>query len=140
MTLPVVVMPDAVYVLGSFLQAELPDYGWDIPVRDRVPTTRPARFVVVRRVGGVARNVVTDEPMVTVEAWAPTHQEAQDICALARALIHALPGTVQGSTPVYRITDVSGPQLLPDELSAQPRYTCTLQVAMRGAVVEPTSS
>jgi hypothetical protein len=137
---PVVVMPDAVYVLGAFLQSELPDYGWTVPVRDRVPETRPSRLVVVRRVGGVRRNEVTDEPMVTVEAWAPTHQEAQDLCALSRALIHALPGTVQSSVPVYRVTDVAGPQLLPDPLSNHPRYSCTLTVAMRGATVEPSSA
>lgn len=137
---PVVLMPDAVYVVGAFLQTELPGYGWDVPVRDRVPETRPQRFVVVRRVGGVHRNAVTDEPMLTVEAWARTHQEAADLCALCRALIHSLPGTVQGTVPVYRITDVSGPQLLPDDLSAQPRYTCTLQVAMRGTSVEPSSA
>lgn len=137
---PVVLMPDAVDVVGGFLQTELAAYGWSIPVRDRVPETRPTRLVVVRRVGGTVRNPVTDEPMLTVEAWAPTHQEAHDICAMARALIHSLPGTVQGTTPVYRITDVSGPQLLPDPLSAHPRYSCTLQVAMRGAAAEPVSA
>jgi hypothetical protein len=96
--------------------------------------------VVLRRVGGVRRNEVTDEPMLTVEAWAPTHQEAQDLCALCRALIHSLPGTVQSDVPIYRVTDVSGPQLLPDELSAQPRYTCTLTVALRGQPVEASSA
>jgi len=140
MTYPVVLMPDAVYVIGAFLQAELPDYGWTVPVRDRVPETRPQRFVVVRRVGGVLRNPVTDEPMLTVEAWAPTHQEAQDLCAVSRALIHSLPGQVVGTVAVYRITDVSGPQLLPDELSAQPRYTCTLQVALRGVPLSASSA
>jgi hypothetical protein len=140
MTWPVVLMPDAVDVLGGFLQVELPQYGWDVPVRDRVPETRPAQFVVIRRVGGVHRNVVSDEAMVTVEAWARTHEQAQDLCALSRALIHSLPGTVVGTVPVYRITDVAGPSLLPDDLSAQPRYTCTLSVAMRGSPVEPSSA
>jgi len=141
MTWPVVLMPDAVDVVGTFLQVELPLYGWDVPVRDRVPETRPAQFVVLRRVGGVSRNVVTDEPMLTVEGWARTHQEAQDLCALSRALIHSMPGErVVNGVAVYRITDVAGPAHLPDDLSAQPRYTCTLSVALRGSPVEPSSA
>jgi hypothetical protein len=140
MTYPVVVMPDATDVVVSYLQGILPAYGEACPVRAKVPTTRPAKFVVVRRVGGVRRNVVTDEPMMVVESWAQSDQDAIDLAELCRGLIHSLPGSVVDGVPIYRVTDVSGTQFLPDDLSAQPRYTMTIQVAMRGVPVEPTSS
>lgn len=140
MIYPVVVMPDAVDVIVGYLQTTLPTYGFDVAVRDRVPEERPASFVIVRRVGGVRRNVVTDEPMLVVEAWAQRHQDAADLAELCRALMHSLPGTVQDGVACYRTTDVSGPQLLPDGLSSQPRYSLTIQVAMRGEPVEPASS
>lgn len=122
-----VLFPDATLVVVSHLDENLTP-----PVYSKVPTTRPASFVVVRRVGGVRRNEVTDEPMLTVECWASTDEAAADLAALAFAHIDDMPGQTIEGTPVYRITDVSGPQYLPDPESQQPRYSFTFIAAMRG--------
>ena len=118
----VIVFPDAVQLVCDHLRTQLAP----TPVVSRVPTTRPASFVKVERVGGVRRNLVTDEPTLTVEAWAATEQAAQDLCQLARAHIYAMPGDGQ----VYRVTEIGGPVLLPDPLSDQPRYTFTVALAV----------
>lgn len=122
-----IVFPDAVEVVCDHLRTELDP----TPVVSRVPTTRPAAFVRVMRVGGVRRNLVTDEATLTVEAWAASEQAAHDLAQLARAHIYAMPG----DGDVYRVTEFSGPALLPDPLSDQPRYSLTVAVATVGAAV-----
>ena len=119
-----IVFPDAVELVCDHLRTLLAP----TPVVSRVPTTRPATFVRVQRVGGVRRNLVTDEPTLTVEAWAATEQAAQDLSQLARAHIYAMPG----GGDVYRVTEIGGPVLLPDPLSDQPRYSFTVAVATVG--------
>ena len=122
-----VLFPDATYVVVSHLADTLA-----VPVYSKVPTVRPATFVVVRRVGGVRRNEVTDEPMVTVECWASKDADAADLAALARAYVDGMAGETIEGTAVYRVTDIAGPAYLPDPESDMPRYTFTFQAAMRG--------
>jgi hypothetical protein len=127
-----IVFPDAVEIVCDHLRSELPDHGYTaIQVVSAVPTTRPAMFVRVDRVGGVRRNLVTDEPTLTVETWAATDQAAHDLSQICRALLYAMPGG--GS--VYRVTEFSGPARLPDPLSDSPRYSFTAAVAVVGAAV-----
>ena len=116
-----IVFPDAVELVCDHLRIQLAP----TPVVSRVPTTRPAAFVKVTRVGGVRRNLVTDEPTLTIEAWAATEQAAHDLSQLARAHVYAMPG----DGDVYRVTEFSGPALLPDPLSDQPRFSFTVAVA-----------
>lgn len=122
-----VVYPDACEVVCPYLAYEL-----GVHVGTRVPTSRPSTFVVVRRLGGPRLNLVADNAMLGVECWADSEQEAQDLAQLSRGLIHALRGTSQDGVAVYRITEVAGPQELPDPDSDQCRYVFTLQIAMRG--------
>lgn len=122
-----IVFPDAVSIVCDHLRTELSP----TPAVSRVPTTRPDTFVRVQRVGGVRRNLVTDEATLTVEAWAATEQAAHDLSQLARAHVYAMPG----DGDVYRVTEISGPSLLPDPLSDQPRYSFTVAVATVGAAV-----
>ena len=124
MSIETIVFPDAVQLVCDHLRAALTP----TPVVSRVPTTRPASFVRVRRVGGVRRNLVTDEPTLTVEAWAASEQAAHDLSQLARAHIYAMPG----GGDVYRVTEFAGPALLPDPLSDQSRFTFTVSVATVG--------
>lgn len=137
-TLPVILFPDAQQAVIGYLTTALPGYGSTATVVSKVPAARPATFVLVRRLGGVQRNVVTDEALLTVEAWATVEADAADLIQLCRALIHAMPGP-QGSTVCYLITEIAGPGNLPDPDSDQARFTMTLQVALRGAEIEPVS-
>lgn len=122
-----IVFPDAVALVCDHLRTRLSP----TPVVARVPATRPAAFIRIQRVGGVRRSLVADEATLTVESWAATEQAAHDLSQLARAHIHAMPG----GGDVYRVTEFSGPALLPDPLSDQPRYSLTVAVVTVGAAV-----
>ena len=129
---PVVIFPDATRVVADYLRAELTARGQAAPVWSRVPTPRPARFVLARRLGGPRLNLVADGAQIGVECWDSSEETAHDLCQLCRALIHAMPGTVQGGVPIYRVTEVGGPATLPDPLSDSPRCVATFIVSMRG--------
>ena len=129
----VILFPDAERVLIVHLNSLLTE-----PVSLTVPNPRPAAFIVVRRVGGPRRDLVTDHPMLTVEAWAGGPTAAKALLERARGEIFAMRGTVVDGVAIYGITETGGPAFLPDPDSTQPRYTCTLQVAMRGAASHST--
>lgn len=121
------VFPDAVSLIIDYLNPEL-----DVPVAPRVPNPRPDKFVTVARVGGPRRDIVTDRPLITIESWAGSDEDAHDQAQIVRALLHEMPGRSIGGTAVYTVDEASGPQLLPDPLSDQPRYTFLVQIALRG--------
>lgn len=130
--MPAVVHVDAAALLAAHLRAELPDNDVDGPVVTSVPDPRPDAFTLVRRVGGVGRNLVTDGATVTVECWADNEHTAVARAQMARAILHDLPGTSLDGHPVYRVIDIAGPAMLPDPESHQPRCTLTLEVWVRG--------
>jgi hypothetical protein len=128
MTVEPIVFPDSTLVAVTHLRTELAP----TPVHASIPMTRPAAFVHVRRLGGVRRNLVVDEALLAVEAWAGTAEAAHDLAQAARAHLHAMVGVTVGSVPVYRVDEAAGPQYLPDPASLQDRYTFTVTVAVRG--------
>lgn len=128
-----VLFPDTVALVVNYLRFELVLRGDGAVVSAGVRSPRPSRFVVVRRVGGTRTTVITDAVTVTVEAWAPTVQEAADLSQLCRALCFALEGTVQEDIPIYAVQEVGGPVDLPDPESKQPRYSFTHSILVRGA-------
>lgn len=101
----------------------------------RVPSPRPARFVVLRRVGGTRSTLVTDAVLIAVECWASTPADASDLAEQCRDLLLALQGTVLDGVPIYKAADVSSPGDLPDPLSDQPRYTFTVELTVRCTAV-----
>ncbi len=133
MSQPVVVFPDATAAVTSRLGDVLA-----VPTDARVPKPRPDEFIVVRRVGGPRRDIVTDEATLTIEAWAQDEAAAHDLAQLARAHVHAMAGTTEGDVRVYRVGEFAGPASLPDPDSSQSRYTLTVTVAVRG--VTPVGS
>lgn len=135
-----VLFTDAAALVIDELRAALEERDNDAAVGHSAPNPRPpAGFVLVRRVGGLRRDLVTDEPMLVIEAWHPSAATAHDLIQTARLVVHAMHGRAVDGVPVYRVTEVSGPAFLPDPLSDQPRYTMTVQVAVRGAT-EPAGS
>lgn len=129
----VLTYPDIERVLVDILAEEL-----DATVALQVPRNRPddaPAFVVVRRLGGVRTGVVTDDPMVTIEAWAPNRTEAFDLVEQARTIVSGLAGSERDGVTFYTATETSGPTNLPDPDSAQPRYTITLILRVRGSEV-----
>jgi hypothetical protein len=139
----VIVFPDATELFADHLRVELDERGYpDLHVGTRIPNPRPVEFVRVIRTGGTRRNLVVDETQLTVECWAGSEQVAQDMAQLARAVIAAARGDVLDGVPIYRVDDVTGPGALPsgpvytpDPISQQPRFSFSMLVACRGAVV-----
>jgi metal-dependent amidase/aminoacylase/carboxypeptidase family protein len=95
----------------------------------RVPNPRPPAFVLIRRTGGTARGVVVDDAQVTVESWAATDEASHDLAQIARQALHA--AAEAGTGQVRRVQEFSGPALLPDPESLQPRHSQTFSVSLR---------
>lgn len=126
MTKPVVVFPDAVFVVIQYLRAAL----GDTPVYSRVPESRPAQFVRVERLGGLRSSLVTDRPRIDVECWADSEEAAEALMSRSRAHVLAMAGK-RGETTVYNVAEVSGPMWLPDSTSGQPRYSFAVEFSTR---------
>lgn len=114
--------PDAQAVLIGYLAPLVAP----VPVHGRIPTTRPATFVQVRRVGGTADGVL-DRARLDLWAWADTDERAHDLCMTLRRHVAAMPG----SNRVAAVAEFAGPLPAPDE-SNQPRWLVSYEVALRG--------
>lgn len=131
-TVPRVLFPDAEAVVATAVRAQLVADGQAAPVGTRVPSPRPASFVVVIRTGGVSPDIVTDGAQLSLEGWAGTASGARALCERVRATVKAMRGGVFSGVPIYAVQEVAGPANLPDPESSHERYTCTLIVRMRG--------
>jgi hypothetical protein len=102
----------------------------------RVPDPRPSRFVTVSRTGGPRRTVATDEPQITLDAWADDAGDAADLIQTARGILHAMARETVDGVAVYRVVEFAGPIDLPDELNTpQHRYTLTAAVHLRYSTI-----
>lgn len=133
---PVVIYPDAELVVIDYLRSKLATrsepFVTGVLLGNKVPSPRAARFVRVRRNGGVESAPTVDRPRIDVECWAQTDGDAADLSALCRALIRSM----QNVTPVRRVDDFLGPTPIPDPESNQPRYLFTVEISMRGTPLE----
>ncbi|MEV6836769.1 hypothetical protein AB0N17_20055 [Streptomyces sp. NPDC051133] len=127
--------PDGVAVVRAYLRDTLVAGGYDVPVGTRVPSPRPARFVRLERIGGTRLDLVTDRPRIDVHCWGDSEEDAADLAARVRALLFAMPGW-RGAV-AYDVTEVGGPNTLPDPESEQPRVVFAVEVSLRGARLAP---
>jgi hypothetical protein len=129
----VLLFPDAEELFRVVLAAKVSEVlGSTIPASTKVPATRPAEFLVVRRIGGSRRDIVTDVPVIQVEAWAETETRAARIAAVAQGLMHWL--VEVGPHAVGLEDEVVGPTSFPDG-SQQARYTASYAMAIRGSEI-----
>lgn len=124
-----VLFPDAEVLLVAYLSEALPG----VPVSTKIPNPRPdVPFLRVLRVGGTRRDLVTDQPMVVVEAWAGDDGPASDLARLAQAYVFALAQTDRPQGYVRAVREVGGIADNPDPVSESPRFTFTVQIDTRG--------
>lgn len=97
-----------------------------------VPNPRPSTFIRIFRTGGPRSNLVVDGAQLTVESWAPDVDTAMTNAQAVRARLNALHEQIV-SPAICRIDEFSGPQELPDPLSASRRVTWSAAVLVRGA-------
>lgn len=127
-----VVFPPADSTVIGLLTRLLPQYGDDTPVVGRVPTDRPAAFVMIKRGGGPRENFLIDAAQINVESWSNDEIDASDRAELCRGLIHSARGTIQDGVSITRTAEFAGPSSLPDPTSNQFRFVFTMQVFTRG--------
>lgn len=136
-----IIFPDTVGIVIDYLRYELALRSDPATICSMIPPSRPTRMVTVRRVGGIQQTVVSDAASIAIECWAPHEQDARDLAAICRALIHAMAGTIQAGVPIYRIEDFAGPGDLADPDTATPRTVFTVSIAVRGmSEGHPTSA
>lgn len=124
------VFPDAEDLFRVSLAADVSEVlGGTVPASTKVPANRPAEFLVVRRIGGSRRDLVTDVPVLQVEAWATKESRASRIAVVVQALMQGY-AEVDGY-PVWLEDEVTGPTPYPDG-SQQARYTASYAMAIRG--------
>lgn len=110
--------------LRTALAARSEPYTTGVKVSNAVPTTRPTRFVTVRRDGG-APSGVFDQPRFGVNVWAATEKDVADLAALVSALFLLTPG----DGVCVRMRQTSGPSPIAD---VQPRRYMTFEARLRG--------
>lgn len=95
----------------------------------QIPNPRPPEFLVVRRIGGSARDLVTDVPIIQIEAWASKGSRAAKIATVVRQVVWELQ-EINGEA-VELEEEITGPVSYPDG-SGQSRYTQSHAIAVRG--------
>lgn len=103
--------------------------GTPVPAFTKVPNPRPPEFLVVRKVGSNLRDLVTDVPVLQIEAWALKESRADRLAQVVRSLMHWFV-EINGYA-INGTTEVVGPSLYPDG-SQHNRYTATYAPAVRG--------
>lgn len=132
----VIVFPDVEELFIGYLTDELPAFGSTATAHDAVPPTRTPEFVVVKRIGGPRRDLVSDSATVTFECWGATPKGAHDLAQLVRGIVGASRGRSVDGHRVYAVSEFAGPGSLPDPDSDQPRYVFTASIAVRGRARE----
>lgn len=92
----------------------------------KVPTTRPARFITVRRDGGGRLDAVRELARMSINVWAGTDKDATDLARLTAALLM----TAAHGNPVVRVDLMSGPLTIDD---VQPRRLLSFELIVRGS-------
>ena len=133
----VIVMPDAEDALRLHFTAAFaarPAFATVAATTGGKPATFPAEFVHITRTGGPARDLVTDQPQITLESYAKRGSRAVAIANLARALLHAAARDGElGALTLYGAEEFVGPYLDPDpDAPSFTRYSATYQLAVRG--------
>ena len=119
--------PDVIANLVALLTSEL-----GVPVSSRrspTATKDSDPSVVVRRTGGPSKGVASDNPTVTIEAWAPTTTESFQLLQSARLAV--IEAAEQGRAGLRRYDEFAGPADLPDPSTTNPRHTLTASVVTR---------
>ncbi|AVR56680.1 tail terminator [Microbacterium phage Didgeridoo] len=115
-------------------QAVIDELSPDYTIGTSIPETKPAIFIRVLAVGGAQLNLVQDEPLVTLEAFALRETQARDALADALARLSAAVQTrgLIGSAPTTQLRVVGLPQNYPlPSVPTHRRYMTTIAPAVR---------
>lgn len=102
-----------------------------VTVTSRVPKTRPAEFVQVRRAGGVPRPPVKELVRLDVFTWAESDPRALELGTDVRTAMWALSGTTLLGVTVYEVDEFKSLDSADDELTGTPRSWSTYALVIR---------
>ncbi|UDG78713.1 tail terminator [Microbacterium phage IndyLu] len=115
-------------------QAIIDELSPDYTIGTSIPEAKPAVFIRVLAVGGAQLNLVQDEPLVSLEAFALRETQARDALADALARLSAAVQTrgLIGSAPTTQLRVVGLPQNYPlPSVPTHRRYMTTIAPAVR---------
>lgn len=130
----VITFPDVEAVAQDYLRGELTAAGDSAQVVTEIPKSRPARMVKLIRTGGARVNLVLEDAQLTVECWDTRRDGAHDLAQIVRGLLWAMPDRYPAVT-TYRVQELGGIAELPDPDTANPRYTFTVIITIRGSAL-----
>jgi hypothetical protein len=129
-----IVDPDAEHILIDYFATALPAHGFpDVAVGDRFPQTG-IESVTIIRTGGARRDIVTDQPQISVDVRAERNSRAVEIIGTVRALMNDLWGTALDGFMIYKVSELSGPYSNPSE-SDWCKYSQNFLLAIRAKTV-----
>jgi hypothetical protein len=129
-------MADQLLISADIEQAIIDELTPTFTIGTSIPSDKPAIFLRVIALGGAARDLVTDTPTVTLEAFALKESDARDTLAhvLARLQLAARKGHIGGET-VYGLVVFALPQNYPlPSVPTHKRYITTIAPAIRRRV------
>lgn len=136
MTTEIIVAPDVVKVVRSYLL----DVGfpWSpVQVLNRRPNPTGGRIVVVRRSGGTQGDLVSDAAFITFECFADTSESAHSLALFTYAAVLSMKWQTVDEVQCYRVDTLAAPSDQYDADAQRDRFTFAVQLAVRGAVVDP---
>lgn len=99
-----------------------------VKVHTKMPANRPEKFVRAWRTGGAAANRVLDQPIITVQGWAPDSVTASALAGDCREFLF----NDYTLMPLVRsVEEVTGLYLDPDPETGIDRYTFSVQLQVR---------
>lgn len=113
-------MTSSTAALIAYLKRKFPG----VPVSNRVPESRPRKFITVDRTGG-QRTHLWDSPMFAVQTWAPTEVEAS---ALADEVADAI--LAWQLDPIVAYSAVNAVYAFPDPDARVPRFQLTVSATL----------
>ncbi|MDN6706378.1 hypothetical protein [Corynebacterium glyciniphilum] len=121
-------IPNAERVALGYLRDAL-----DVPVFQIPPPSPPKRYVRLSRVGGGARNRVTDTAMLSISAYADDPGDAADLANAVREAMLAARGSRIAGTWCRWWTEATGPAFYPDP-DREDRYRYQFSGELRLAI------
>ncbi|MGW4364528.1 phage tail termination protein [Nocardia takedensis] len=103
------------------------------PIASTVKSRRPGLrtpYTVVRRVGG-AEDGITDRPIVRVDTYADTDEQAERIKEACRQVITESGGTMVGDTLIDTASEITGGQDAPAPDPSDRKLTAVYQLSFR---------
>lgn len=136
-----IIFPDAEDLFRRGINAAAPEpLGPGVTAYVKPPGKFPQRLVVITRTGGLARDMVTDDPQLSFDVYArsggsPDESAAVSMAGRLRAWCQSLEreGELLEAT-IYEVSG-GGPYKNPDPRApSYARFTFTITVAIRGTV------